>query len=283
MNLLVTGSTGFVGSYIIRNNSNHKIQTFSFLRDDLNELDIDDVDTVLHLSALVHQMGGASESEYMRINVDQTVELAKKAKKAEVKHFICMSSVKVYGEENNRPYTEDSKCMPSDPYGKSKLIAERELLKIDSEEFVVSIIRTPIVYGEGVKANILNLVKLVNKMKVLPFGGINNKRSMVYLGNLKEFVDRIIEKRISGIFLVSDEEPISTSRLIKVISDKLNKSTYNLKIPLFGTCLRLLRPNLFRRLFMDLYVNNSKTLNRLDIRPKYSTDEGIAQMVKNIK
>ena len=120
-------------------------------------------------------------------------------------------------------------------------------------------------------------------MKVLPFGGINNKRSMVYLGNLKEFVDRIIEKRISGIFLISDEEPISTSRLIKVISDKLNKTTYNLKIPLFGTCLRLLRPNLFKRLFMDLYVNNSKTRNTLDIRLKYSTDEGIAQMVKNIK
>ncbi len=113
---------------------------------------------VFHLSALVHQMGGASVSEYERVNVAQTLELAQKAKKSGAKHFVFMSTVKIYGEETDSVYTESSECKAEDEYGKSKLKAERELLKLEDENFKVSIIRTPIVYGYGVKANIKSLV-----------------------------------------------------------------------------------------------------------------------------
>lgn len=131
----------------------YNIRSFSFLKDDINNLDCSSVDIVFHLAALVHQMGGASAEEYERVNVSQTLELAKRAKKAGVKQFIFMSTVKVYGEETNTKYSE---CYPEDEYGKSKLKAELELLKLEDENFKISIIRTPIVYGFGVKANIKN-------------------------------------------------------------------------------------------------------------------------------
>ena len=100
--LLITGSNGFIGNYFINNyKSKYNIETFSFLKDDINTLDCNTIDIVFHLSALVHQMGGASASEYEKINVIQTIELAKKAKESGVKHFVFMSTVKVYGEETN--------------------------------------------------------------------------------------------------------------------------------------------------------------------------------------
>src|SRR5574344_188480 len=96
--LLITGSNGFVGKYFIKKyKDNYDIRTFSFLKDDINTLDCNDVDVVFHLSALVHQMGGASAKKKEKINVIQTLELAKKAKESGIKHFVFMSTVKVYG------------------------------------------------------------------------------------------------------------------------------------------------------------------------------------------
>ena len=98
--LLITGSNGFVGSYFVNKyKDKYNIKTFSFLSDAMDTLNCNDVDVVFHLSALVHQMGGASAPEYERVNVVQTLELAKKAKESGVKHFVFMSTVKVYGEE----------------------------------------------------------------------------------------------------------------------------------------------------------------------------------------
>ncbi len=283
--ILLTGANGFVGSYF-KNKYAHKysIETFSFLKDDFESLSLNGVDVVLHLSALVHQMSGADEEEYSRVNVEQTLNLAKKAKESGVGQFIFMSSVKVYGEESSKPYSEDTLCKPEDGYGKSKLKAEEELQKLESETFKVAIVRTPIVYGEGVKANIKNLVNLIRKVPILPFGGIENRRSMIYIGNLNFFIDRIIEKKESGVFLVSDERVLSTSELTELISKSLDKRVYLVKVPFFETLLRLAKPSFHKRLFESLEVSNKKTISKLlengEKSLPYSVEDGIKFMIK---
>ncbi|MCG3672272.1 NAD-dependent epimerase/dehydratase family protein [Aliarcobacter butzleri] len=282
--LLITGSNGFIGNYFINNyKSKYNIKTFSFLKDDINSLDCSDLDVVFHLSALVHQMGGASASEYEKINVTQTIELAKKAKESGVKHFVFMSTVKVYGEETNRKYTENTVCNPEDDYGKSKLKAEYELQKLEDENFEISIIRTPIVYGYGVKANIKNLINLVNKVPVLPLGKIKNKRSMVYIGNLCHLVDEIITQEKKGIFLASDDEPLSTSKFIELIAKNLDRKMYLIKIPFFETLLKILKPSFHKRLYGSLQIDNTITKEKLNLKNPYSVENGIRLMIKGEK
>ena len=282
--LLITGSNGFIGNYFINNyKSKYNIKTFSFLKDDINRLDCNTIDIVFHLSALVHQMSGASTSEYEKINVIQTIELAKKAKESGVKHFVFMSTVKVYGEETNSKYTENSICNPEDDYGKSKLKAEQELQKLEDENFKISIIRTPIVYGYGVKANIKNLINLVNKVPVLPFGKIKNKRSMVYIGNLCHLVDEIITQGKKGIFLASDDEPLSTSKLIELIAKNIDKKIYLLKIPFSESLLKILKPSFHKRLYGSLEIGNTITKEKLNLKNLYSVEDGIKLMIKGEK
>lgn len=276
MRLLLTGANGFIGSYFkTKYSDEYDIKPFSFLNDDLKSMDLTEIDTVIHLSALVHQMGGASKAEYERINVGQTLELAKKAKENAVKHFIFMSTVKVYGEETNTPYTEKSNCNPQDDYGKSKLKAEVELKKLEDDDFKVSIIRTPIVYGYGVKANIKNLISLVNKVPVLPFGDIQNRRSMIYVGNLCHLIDTLIQKQKSGIFLACDDKPISTTRLIELIAKELDKNIYLIKVPFFSRLLKLLKPAFYKRLYESLEVDNTCTKEILGLNNPYTIEEGI--------
>ncbi|MGA1941024.1 NAD-dependent epimerase/dehydratase family protein [Arcobacter sp. YIC-310] len=282
--LLITGSSGFVGNYFINKyKDKYKIKIFSFLKDDINNLDCSDINIVFHLSALVHQMGGASKEEYEKVNVSQTLEMAKKAKKSGVKYFVFMSTVKVYGEETDGVYTEEREYIPEDEYGKSKLKAEIELQKLEDENFKVSIIRTPIVYGYGVKANIKNLVNLTKKIPILPFGKIENKRSMVYIGNLCHLVDEVITQQKSGIFLASDNEPLSTTRLIELIAKNLDKKVYLIKIPFFETLLKIVKPSFHKRLYGSLEVDNSITKEKLGLKNLVSVEKGIEFMIKGEK
>lgn len=280
MKVLLTGANGFIGSYLVaKYKDKYNIQKFSFLNDNIDTLNCTNIEVVFHLSALVHQMSGASLDEYERVNVIQTLELAKKAKESGVKQFILMSTIKVYGEETNSKYVENSNCVPEDDYGKSKLKAEIELRKLKDDNFKICIVRTPIVYGYGVKANIKNLVQLVNKVPVLPFGNISNNRSMVYIGNLCHLIDEIIHQEKSGVFLASDDEPLSTSKLIKLISKNLDKKVYLLRIPFFESLLKLVKPSFHKRLYGSLEVDNRITKEKLNLVNPYSIEEGIKYMI----
>lgn len=282
--MVLTGSNGFVGSYFVdKYSSKYEIQKFSFLHDDFYLLDLKGVNVVVHLSALVHQMGGISADEYEKVNVTQTLDLAKKAKSSGVKQFIFMSTVKVYGEETEGAYTENSVCHPEDEYGKSKLKAEQELQKLEDESFKISIIRTPIVYGYGVKANIKSLVNLVKEVPVLPFGKINNIRSMVYVGNLCHLIDVVIQNTACGMFLASDDEPVSTTKLIELIAKNLDKKIYLINIPFFEILLKLLKPSFHKRLYGSLGVDNTITKEKLDLKNPYSVENGIKFMIHGEK
>jgi len=277
--ILLTGASGFIGSTFIKEyQEKYDIKEFSFLHDKLDTLNLLTTDVIIHLSALVHQMGGATFEEYYRVNVKQTVDLAKKAKNNGVNKFIFMSSVKVYGEESDFPYTESTLCLPQDDYGKSKLEAEKKLKELEDEYFQVVIIRTPIVYGYGVKANIKNLISLVEKVPFLPFGKIENRRSMIYVGNLCFIIDNIIDEKREGVFVVADEEVVSTTQLIEYISDTLGKKVYLFKLPFFASLLHLIKPSLYKRLFESLEVNSN-------FRKKlpYKMLDGIRYMIEGEK
>ena len=284
MKILLTGASGFLGSYFINKySSKYKIETFSFLNNNFKNLDLNDVDTVIHLSALVHQIDGATKKEYEKVNVTQSIKLAKKAKKNGVKHFIFMSTIKVYGEETDRAYLENSECNPQDEYGRSKLKAEIELQKFEDNNFVISIIRTPIVYGYGVKANIKNLISLVNKVPILPFANIQNRRNMVYIGNLCHLIDTIIEKEKNGVFLASDDKAVSTTDLIKLISKELDKKVYLVKVPFFEILLKIVRLDLHKKLYKSLEIDNSYTNKILGLKNLYSAEDGIKLMINGTR
>ncbi len=280
MNILLTGATGFIGKHFIRYALSHKIISFSFQNDNICTLDLSDCEAVVHLAALVHQMNGADVKEYERINVIKTLELAQRAKSAGIKQFILMSTIKVYGEESNTAYTETTPCHPQDDYGKSKFHAEQELQKLNDTFFKVSIIRTPLVYGAGVKGNIKNLLNLIQKIPILPFGNTRNQRSMVYVGNLCALIESVIEHHTDGIFLACDDTPLSTSLFIDKIALAFGKKVYLLRLPLFETALRYFSPSFHQRLFGNLIADNALTKKRLKFHNPYSTEEGIANMIQ---
>ena len=265
--VLLTGSTGFIGSYFLKNyRKKLNIKTFSFVSDSISDLNLNRIKTIVHCGALVHQMNKIpSYNEYFEINVKQTINLAKRAKQNNVKHFVFLSTAKVYGEESNSIFNENSRTNPLDDYARSKLEAENSLQKIEDENFKISILRLPLVYGPGVKANFSKLVNLVHLLPILPFGNITNKRSMVFIGNLNDVLFRIICMEKNGIFIVKDDESLSTTHLIRLIGKTINKRLYLFHFPFLNLLIKKIKPNYYKRLFMSLELDNSLTLNSLNI------------------
>lgn len=281
--LLITGSSGFIGTYFINKyKEDYHINTFSFLNDDLKNLNLSCIDTVIHLSALVHQMDGAHEDQYKRVNLTQTLELATKAKQNGVKHFIFMSTIAVYGEGLQKINISTDK-KPVSLYGKSKLEAEIELMKLNDDNFMVSIIEPPMVYGENAPGNVDTLVKIIKKVSFLPLGAIENRRSFIYIGNICYVIDILVNKKVSGIFLVSDDESISTTRFIKLIAKELSKKVYLVRVPLFPGLLKSIKPSFYKRLYRSLEVDNTQTKEKLSLKNLYSVEDGIKYMINGEK
>lgn len=282
MNLIITGSSGFIGANFIKNTNDLSIVEVDLLTQKVNDINSSGIDTVLHLAALVHQMKGAPEEQYFKINRDLALEVAKKAKLEGIKHFVFMSTAKVFGESTTgKPaWDENSECHPEDAYGRSKFEAERLLLDLQDEHFKVAVVRSPLVYGVGVKANMYNLVKLVNRCPVLPLGGINNVRSMVYVGNLVALLKHIIQTQASGIFIAGDKQPLSTTQLTQLIATASHKKIVLIKVPEFiRNLLKRVKPSIVERLFGSLELDNTKTNSELRFIPPYSSEDGIREMV----
>lgn len=282
LRILITGANSFIGSSFRRFSAFSDTEEVSLIENKPAEISFSKYDVVLHVAAIVHQSGKISDDEYFRVNRDLCLDVAREAKKAGIKQFVFLSTVKVYGNhiKEGTLLKEDSPCFPDDSYGRSKHEAEKELALLEDENFTISVIRTPLVYGPGVKANMLNLIKIVERFRILPFGNMHNKRSFTYIENLVGFIDRIIERKASGIFIPADRNAVSTTDLILSVSNHLGKKVMLFKIPrVFIFAASVFLPGYTDRLFGSLQVDNTLTKLKLDYDPPYSTDEGIKRMV----
>lgn len=282
-NILVTGASGFIGRNY-KSNATYKsnIVSVSLQNTKLEEIDLTNINSIVHLAGIAHRMNQPSGQIYYDINSTLTTNLALKAKKSGVKQFVFISTIKVYGDKEGFDinFEEDSLCLPNDDYGKSKREAEQSLLKLSDSKFKVAIVRPSLVYGAGVKGNLEKLMKLVSKKYKLPFGNINNKRSMVYVGNLIALIDTIIKQKAEGVFIAGDKQPISTSYLIQNIQKNFGQKKHLFSLPgLFRNLIKTLKPELYKRLFCSLVVDNSITNQKLNFIPPFDSEIGIREMV----
>jgi nucleoside-diphosphate-sugar epimerase len=284
--ILITGTDSFVGKNFIQYSSYKNIDTISLFKNKPEDIDFEKYEVVIHLVAIVHQTISIPEEDYFRINKDLCLRVAENAKKAGIKQFIFLSTVKVYGKfiRGSKPWTEDSECYPDDSYGKSKYEAEKSLKELEDKDFIVSVLRTPLVYGEGVRANMLSIMKLISVSHILPFKDLHNRRNFTSAENLVAFIDRIIKIRASGTFIAMDDDAISTSQLVKLIARYLGRKIILFKLPDFIIKTGIfLFPNIFDRLYGSFEMDNSKTLKILDFKPPITINEGIKKMVESFK
>jgi len=300
MNFLVTGATGFVGLALCQRleQSEHTVYgvvrrsdaalpasvkpiLVSSLADLYDHPILSEIDVVIHLAARVHQMKDTSAdplSEFRSINTEVTQNLAIAAQSAGVKRFVYLSSIKVNGDGQAEPYTEQSEPKPNDPYGISKWEAECALKEIEGLEVVI--VRPPLVYGAEVRANFLNLMKLVNKGIPLPLGAVSNRRSLVYVGNLVDAIARCsTHPNAAGqTFLISDNADLSTAELVKNIAKSLNKPVRLLPIsPVLLTILAQIfgKTATVDRLFGSLTIDSSKIRQTLNWHPPFTLAQGL--------
>jgi nucleoside-diphosphate-sugar epimerase len=304
MRILVTGASGFVGTALLPalRERGHVVRvalrrTFAGLGDEqvlVGDLGPDTdwreavagIDTVVHLAARVHVMYESSSdplAEFVRANVDGSLALARAASAAGVRRFVYLSSIKVNGERtNSAPFTERGAPAPVDPYGESKARAEASLRELERQAGLeVVVLRPPLVYGPGVKANFLQLMHWVDRGLPLPFGSVHNRRSLVFVGNLAGALVGCTEHPAAAgrTFLVSDGTDLSTRDLVERLAVALRRPVR--LVPLPAGLLQLAATLTGRRAQADrlldsLRIDASALRETLGWQPPFDLDRAFA-------
>lgn len=310
LNVLVTGASGFVGEALVmhllvgrhfcpvaaargptRLQGLCRVMPFDLTRAEVLPA-FEGVQVVVHTAARVHIMHEAAAgalSEFRDVNVQGTLKLARQAANSGVKRFIFISSIKVNGESTSagKAFRADDLPSPMDPYGISKYEAEEALIKLGRETGMeIVVIRPPLVYGPGVKANFVSMLGWLRKGIPLPLGGVRNRRSLVSIGNLISLIVACIDHPAAAnqVFLVSDGEDLSTSQLLSRLSQAFGKRARLLPVPEW---LLKLAASMFgmqavaQRLCGSLQVDIDKNRELLGWLPPVSVDRAMRQTVNH--
>jgi nucleoside-diphosphate-sugar epimerase len=305
--ILLTGSSGFLGSVMLtnllkrKNNISTVVRQKSKIASTVNEIVIDTissvndwtkalegVDVIIHLAAVAHN--NSNDTDYINeVNVNGTINLAQQAAKIGVKRFVFISSIGVLGNSttNTLPFDEHSNVAAHSQYAQSKLDAENALLKIAGETGLeVVIIRPVLVYGADAPGNFRKLVGLVNKVPMLPFALCKNKRSFVSVDNLVDFISICIThpKAKNETFCISDGNDVSIREFTDGIATGLGKKLIQLPIPvvifkLLGQITGKNEP--IEQLVGDLQVDSSKARQLLDWTPPVTMAETFSKLTTN--
>ena len=313
--IVLTGATGFVGGAIlnrlqreqkypvtavVRGGSALQLSAVPVIR--INTFDgdtqwqnhLESADVIIHSAARVHVMNDVESdplAAFRKINVEGTLNLARQAAASGVRRFIFISSIKVNGEgtKPGTAYTADDVPAPADSYGISKMEAEQGLRQLAAQTGMeVVIIRPVLVYGPGVKANFLNMMRWLSKGIPLPFGAIHNRRSLVALDNLVDLVVTCISHPAAAnqTFLVSDGDDLSTTALLSKMANALQRPARLIPVPswMLETGATLLgKKALSQRLCGSLQVDISKTRTLLGWTPPISVDQALMATALHFK
>lgn len=306
--VLVTGATGFVGSTLCGQLAASGFSVRAALRTngptpagvtdtvvigDINSRSewhdaLNGVDRVLHVAARAHVLGDspANADKYMECNARGTIRLAEEAAAAGVSRFVFLSSVKVNGEDSgDRLYRSDDTPAPLDIYGRSKAMAEEGLHAVAARTGIqVACVRSPLVYGPGVRANFRRLMQWVDAQRPLPLGRVENRRSLVSVWNLCSLLTHVLEHpAASGTWMVCDGEDLSTPELVRRLGTVMQRRVRLLPVPvsllyLAGSLLG--KKAEIKRLCGSLAVDMTATRERLGWAPPVSVNEALARTVR---
>lgn len=273
--VLITGVNSYVGNKLAT-----WLEKYKYLVDKISLRDnkwqnevFSKYDVIIHVAGIVHLAETKKNTDlYYRVNRDLTYELAKKAKTEGVKQFVFMSSMSVYGVKKGAIYN-NTLPMPKSNYGKSKLQGEKLLEKLNGDRFKVAILRPPMIYGKVCTGNYRKLAEFAAWTPIFP--DIDNKRSMLYIDNLTEFIKILIDNYEKGIFFPQNREYVKTSEMVKLIA---NEHGNNIRLTkLFNPVLRLLRINVIDKVFGDLYYmncnNDIKNMKYIDFKESIKITE----------
>jgi len=220
--ILITGEGSYIGTsvekWLHRYPGRYEIDTIDMRSDSWREKDFSRYDVVFHVAGIAHVSTDPKYKDlYYRVNRDLAIETARKARSEGVRQFIFMSSVIVYGDSGRgKVIYRDTEPRPANFYGDSKLQAEEGIRALDSESFKVVILRPPMIYGKGAKGNYPRLAKAAKKLPFFP--DMHNKRSMLHIDNLCEFIRLMIDNEERGTFFPQNAEYVSTSELVRLIA-----------------------------------------------------------------
>lgn len=227
--ILITGANSYIGTsfenYINQNYSDdYEVDTVDMIDGTWRDKDFSKYDTVFHVAGIAHQKETNENAPlYYKVNRDLAIETAQKAKHDGVSQFVFLSSMSVYGMETG-VITKATVPSPKSNYGISKWQAEQGISPLASDDFKVAVIRPPMVYGEGCKGNYQFLTKVVKKSPIFP--KVNNRRSMIHIDNLVEFVRIVIDEQLIGVYCPQNKEYVNTREMAADIAKKLDKKIY---------------------------------------------------------